>query len=205
MKHAPLTVLLVLVLVNAGWAQKGGLSGREGHARTRFPLAVRAAPFDDVFERVVARVVADWNTLTQEVLDVRAFGLVGGPDHADVTIAIGPRMSVREAAGIAKAHAGADREIIRPVRITVFGPPVENVSLAIDREARLYRVIAHELGHALGLSHVDDLRSLMCCVHWPTDRSNLLALWEAQRRPDVRSVRDQLAEHYADFWAMDVP
>jgi predicted Zn-dependent protease len=169
---------------------------------------VWAEPFDDVFEQVVRRAVEDWNALIRDVLEVRAFVPIDARDRADVTIAIGPRGTVRKSWGQANVHAGADGEVALPVRITVFGPPVAAAGPTINRETALYSVVAHELGHALGLPHVSDPRSLMCCLRWrenPDDRAILKAYWEAMRHPDVRSVRDQLAEHYAAFWAMDVP
>jgi hypothetical protein len=87
-----------------------------------------------------------------------------------------------------------------PVSITVVEPVARGQT---SRETLLYQVLAHELGHALGLPHVRDPRSLMCCEPGAVDFNDpaaRAAYVEARRRPDLRSVRTQLSDHYARFW-----
>ena len=74
------------------------------------------------------------------------------------------------------------------------------------RETLLYQILAHELGHALGLPHAADPASIMCCAASGVDLGDpatRAAYVHARRHPDVRSARAQLAEHYARLWRAD--
>jgi hypothetical protein len=86
------------------------------------------------------------------------------------------------------------------VSITVVEPTARGQT---TREALLYQVVAHELGHALGLPHVRDPASLMCCEPGALDFQDPVArdaYVRARRQPDLASVRAQLMEHYRRFW-----
>ena len=90
--------------------------------------------------------------------------------------------------------------IKRPVRIDL-ALPLRGVDP--KSEPLLVGVAAYGLGHAVGLPHTDDARSIMCCASGtplsdPTLRERYLA---ARRDPDVRSVLRQLRELDPRFWA----
>jgi len=176
------------------------LSGAEGHPRARFPLGVWAQSFGDVaLDATVRRALDDWNAVSRDTLGVTAFAPLERRDGAQVTIEAAPP-DVSGLMGQTELSTDDTGVIAVPVRIVVIEPKSRGQT---TRETLLYQVVAHEVGHALGLPHVRDPRSLMCCVRGSvdfTDPAARDAYVDARRHPDVRSVRAQLAEHYARFW-----
>jgi hypothetical protein len=198
---APAIALLVLVVASApSPASEAGLSGDEGHPRERFPLAVYVAPLGEpALDAAVRGAVTDWNTMFEDAFGARAFTDVASPAQAQVVVTFEPRPSPRM---MGETHLSVDhaRVITPPVRIVVFQPEARGQTA---REVLLYQVVAHELGHALGLTHARDPRSVMCCPRGSVDFSDPAqreAYLEGRRHPDLRSVRDQLEQHYERFW-----
>jgi matrixin len=140
----------------------------------------------------------DWNALFRDALGVDAFA-AAPRDAAQVRVDLEPA-TTSGLMGVTYLHTD-DTGIIRvPVRITVVEPTARGQT---SRETLLYQVLAHELGHALGLPHARDPRSLMCCEPGAVDFQDPAArdaYIDARRRPHLRSVRSQLVDHYARFW-----
>ena len=192
-------VALLLLATSLARASEVELSGAEGHRRERFPLAVHLpSAGEPALDAAAKRAVADWNAVTETTLGVRAFRDVGAAGEAGILVAF-ESVSARMM-GATQLGTDARGVIELPVRITLFPPEARGQT---SRETLLYQILAHELGHALGLPHTRDPRSLMCCVAGSIDFTHPEvrdAYIEARRHPDVRSAAAEIADHYTRFW-----
>jgi len=193
---------LALIIVAApALASEVEMSRAEGHARDRFPLAVYVAPIADAkLQAAVRRAVEDWNSVFRDVLGLTAFRPVASLSAAGVTVALASASSPGMM-GVTEIGADENGVIELPVRITLVEPTARGQTSA---ETLLYEVAAHELGHALGLPHTVDPRSVMCCIHGSVDFKDPAmrkAYVDARRHPNLRSVESQLLAHYRAFWS----
>jgi len=195
-----LLVLVLLAFAAVAEASDAPLTGNDGHPRARLPLTLSIAPFGrPSLDLAAGRAIDDWNRVTRETLAVEAFTVVPGARDASITVVTTPR-DPGGPMGVTHLASGSGGVIALPVRIDVREPAARGRT---SRETVLYQVLAHELGHALGLAHTTDPRSLMCCVHESlnfNDPAVRDAYVESRRKPDVGSVRAQLAAHYERFW-----
>ena len=193
-------ILALAALVAPAGASDVGLSGLEGHSRARLPLRLWVQPMGDAaLEAAARRAVDDWNAVARDALGVEAFTPNAPREVAQVRVSVEPP-TTPGLMGVTQLSTDDLGTIQIPVTIVVVEPTARGQT---GRETVLYQVLAHELGHALGLPHVRDPRSLMCCERGAVDLKDPAtreAYVEARRRPAVRTVRDQLAEHYARRW-----
>jgi hypothetical protein len=177
-----------------------------GHPRNRFPLTIYAEPAaSQSFDAAIREAVAQWNKVFERQFHVAAFTSNNNEARADILVQF--TKSTRGHHEMGATDIDADRYgVIRLPVIIELNPPRPRGGT--DVQQMLFDVTAHELGHALGLPHINKANSIMCCdpgaINF-SDPATRAAYTAARRHPDFRSVEADLAAHYQQFWSANSP
>ncbi|MBV8775363.1 MAG: matrixin family metalloprotease [Deltaproteobacteria bacterium] len=172
-----------------------------GHPKARFPLTIyaEAAPAA-VLNSAVQDAVAQWNQVFEKVFHRPAFTWTASEARADILIRFDKPVHAAHEMGETGVDTDKHGVIGLPVKIDLNPPGTRG---ATDSRQMLFDVTAHELGHALGLPHINQPSSIMCCepgainFNNPATRTAYVA---ARRHPDLSLAAPYLAAHYRKFW-----
>jgi hypothetical protein len=170
-----------------------------GHPKERFPLTIYAEPSEPL-NSSIRDAVAQWNHVFEQEFHMAAFAWTDNKAGADILIRFANSSHVHHEMGETDIDADKRGVIRLPVKIDLNPPKPRGKT---DVRQMLFDVAAHELGHALGLPHINKPSSIMCCDPGALDfgePATRAAYIEARRHPDLRSLGPDLAAHYRKFW-----
>jgi hypothetical protein len=177
-----------------------------GHPRSRFPLALAAVPAPDApLDTPLRDAVDEWNVVFRQTFGVAAFAWHEREATAQVVLRLQPPDPTGRLMGETRLDAD-DGGILRPPIEITLREPVARGQTPVER--LFFQIAAHELGHALGLPHLNEPASLMCCDHGALDFGNVVVrdtYIAARRHPSVQTAAAQLAAHYRRFWGLALP